>query len=68
MHLVTATHPITLEGGRSVEPGEEVKSLKSSDPYVAGLIESGQLIELPTKKKAAKPQTKAATPDKEESK
>ncbi len=65
-HLVTATHPITLEGGRSVEPGEKVTNLKTSDPHVRGLIESGQLVEQP--KKAAKPQPKAVTPDKEESK
>jgi hypothetical protein len=66
-HVVTATHPITLEGGRSVEPGAKV-NVKSSDPYIAGLIESGKLVELP--KKAAKPRTqKTETPsEKEESK
>ncbi len=64
-HLVTASHPITLEGGRSVEPGLTV-NVKTSDPHVADLVESGQLVELP--KKAAKPRTKAETPEKEEAK
>ncbi len=65
-YIVTANHPITLEGGRSVEPGGKVNA-KASDPHIAGLIESGQLTELP--KKAAKPRNSTAeTPDKEESK
>lgn len=48
-HLVTASHPITLEGGRSVQPGEKVNA-KSSDPHVAALIDSGKLVELPPEK------------------
>lgn len=65
-HVVTATHPITLEDGRPVGPGEKVARLKTSDPHNADLIESGLLTELP-KKAAKKPQTKADSPAKEES-
>lgn len=44
--LVTADHPITLEGGRPVEPGGEVNA-KASDPYIADLIQNGKLVEPP---------------------
>lgn len=62
-HVVTASHPITLDGGRPAAPGEKVR-VKTSDPHVAGLIASGQLTERP-KKAAAKPRkkTKADVPE-----
>lgn len=60
-YVVTARHPITLEGGRPAAPGETV-NVKTSDPYTAGLIESGQLTERP-KRAASKPQKKASVPE-----
>ena len=50
-YVVTATHPISITGGRIVAPGEEVKNLKANDPRVAALVEAGSL----RKKRSAKP-------------
>jgi hypothetical protein len=50
-YVVTATHPITLPGGRAAAPGDEVKNVKSTDPQIVALIDAGSL----RKKRAAKP-------------
>lgn len=67
-HKVTAAHPITLDNGRMVEPGEEVKQLKTSDPHNADLIETGQLTKRAVKTTRSKTTPEATPPDKEASK
>lgn len=62
MYVVTATHPISLPGGRMAGPGEKVTNLKPSDPQVAALVDAGLL-----RKKKAPAKPKAATPEPEES-
>ena len=66
-HIVTAAHPITLDSGRMVGPGEEVKQLKEKDPHNAALIEGGLLTKQIVKQKPKKT-PEASPPDKEESK
>jgi hypothetical protein len=48
--VVTATHPITLPGGRMAAPGEEVKNVKASDPQIVALVEAGSLHKKRTEK------------------
>ena len=50
-YVVTATHPISLPGGRMAGPGEEVKNVKANDPQIAALVDAGSL----KKKRAPKP-------------
>lgn len=67
-HIVTADHPITLDNGRMVEPGEEVKQLKTADPHNAALVESGLLTKRAVKPTKSKKTPEASPPETEESK
>jgi hypothetical protein len=51
-----------------VEPGEEVKQLKTADPHNAALIESGQLTKRAVKSTKSKKTPEASPPETEESK
>jgi hypothetical protein len=64
-YVVTAGHPITLEDGRMVGPGETVTAVKPSDPRTAVLIDKGLLRKKAVKKKAppkVEPATTEASP------
>ena len=67
-YVVTAAHPITLDTGRMVGPGEEVKQLKERDPHNAELLESGQLTKRAVKTTKPKKTPEASPPEQEESK
>lgn len=70
-YVVTAAHPITLDTGRMVGPGEEVRQLKETDPHNAALLESGQLTKRAvktTKSTKSKKPPEASPPEQEESK
>lgn len=62
-YVVTATHPISLSGGRIVAPGEEVKNLKANDPRVAALVEAGSLTKKNKPKPAPEPEESIPAPE-----
>lgn len=67
-YRVTAAHPITLDTGRMVGPGDEVKQLKEKDPHNADLIENGSLTKRAVKATKPKKTPEASPPEQEESK